>query len=157
MSKNKFSSLEKDVLEFLQANFPVAEQPFSVLAEKLHCSAEEVLNTIKKLKNEGYIRRIGAFFDSKKLGYTSTLCAMKVPADKLPLVIKTVNALDQVTHNYLREYEYNIWFTLLAPTEKELKNIIEHIKMSTGIEDILNLPTVETFKIKVNFNLKERE
>lgn len=152
---NNLTVLEKKLLTLIQTDFPIESEPFKVLAEKLHSTEEEILATLKKLKEEGYIRRIGAIFDSRKLGYVSTLCAMKVPSDKLDSVITYINSLPGVTHNYLRQHDFNLWFTLIAESQFELENIIQQIKEKTGVTDLLNLPAVRTFKINVNFQLEE--
>lgn len=149
------TSFEKNLLSLIQRDFPIETEPFKVLAAKLQSTEEEILASLQKLKTEGYIRRIGAIFDSRKLGYVSTLCAMKVPADKLEATVAYINSLPGVTHNYLREHDFNLWFTLIVESELELEQTIEEIKEKTGIADLLNLPAVNTFKINVNFQLKE--
>ena len=115
---------------------------------------EEVLANVLNLKKQGIIRRLGANFQSKKLGFRSTLCAAKVPDDKLDLFIREVNAKKGVTHNYLRKHEYNVWFTLIGPSWENVCETLAGITEKTGIE-ILNLPATKLFKIRVDFAMQD--
>ena len=115
---------------------------------------EEVLANVLNLKKQGIIRRLGANFQSKKLGFRSTLCAAKVPDDKLDLFIQEVNAKKGVTHNYLRKHEYNVWFTLIGPSWENVCETLAGITAKTGIE-ILNLPATKLFKIRVDFAMQD--
>ena len=101
----------------------------------------------------GVIRRIGANFTSRKLGYTSTLVAARVPAEALERFVAVVNRYPGVTHNYLRRHRYNVWFTLIAESEALLNQILEEIARASGVAEILSLPAQEVFKIKVDFPL----
>ncbi len=142
---------DKKILKEIQGSFPLSSYPFQVLGERLGLSPKDVEERIERLKSEKIISRIGASFDSKKLGYESTLVAMKVPPSSLEKVADLVNRYPQVTHNYERDDDYNLWFTLIASSREEIKRIIEKIRADTGIKDILNLPAVNLFKIDVQF------
>jgi DNA-binding Lrp family transcriptional regulator len=144
--------LDKKILNNIQAAFPIEQEPFKVIAEEIGISEQDALIRIKKMKNEGIIRRIGAVFDPQKLGYVSTLCAARVPADKLEEFVEVVNAYTGVTHNYRRNHEYNVWFTFIAPTDEALQNSINEIRQKTGIADILSMRARRTFKIDAKFN-----
>jgi len=133
--------------------FPLEERPFYAVAEKCGISEEEALSRIQKMKDDGIIRRIGAVFDGAKLGRVSTLCAARVPQDKLEEFVTAVNANIGVTHNYLRDNEYNVWFTLNAATAKELESFLTDLKKKTGITDILDMRAVRTFKIDATFEV----
>ncbi|MFL0197224.1 Lrp/AsnC family transcriptional regulator [Clostridium sp. WILCCON 0269] len=143
-----------DLLNIIQNDFPVESRPFLTLANKLDMTEEEVIELVKGFKESGYIRRLGGVFDSSKLGYTSTLCAMEVPKDRIEEVAAIINNYSGVTHNYLRIHKYNMWFTLTAPSSQSIEDTIEEIKNSTTINDIMILTSLNTFKIKVNFNVK---
>jgi DNA-binding Lrp family transcriptional regulator len=145
----------KELLNLIQANFPLEARPFLKLANELNITEEQVIDNIKDLKDNGYIKRLGGIFDSKKLGYHSTLCAIKVPQDRIPEVAELINNYTGVTHNYMREHSYNMWFTVIADSLEAVKDFLDHIKRKTGIEDIIELPAVNLFKINVNFNIKE--
>jgi DNA-binding Lrp family transcriptional regulator len=107
---------------------------------------------VERLKDSGIIRRIGASFSSRAVGFSSTLCAARVPRRKMRKFISVVNSYPGVTHNYEREGDYNIWFTLIAPSGKRINEILAEISQKTGITDILNLPASKIFKIAVDFN-----
>ncbi len=146
--------LDKQLLDIIQTNFPISQRPYKDLAQMLNSSEELVFQRIEKLKESKLIRRLGANFQSSKLGFRSTLCAAKVPEDKKEIFIKTVNALPGVTHNYLRKHEFNIWFTLIASSWEKVEDTLAQITKETGI-DIINLPAIKLYKIKVDFKLAE--
>jgi len=145
--------IDKKILNILQKEFPLAEEPFAIVAEKCGISEEETLARVQKMKEEGIIRRIGAVFDGAKMGRVSTLCAARVPEDKIELFVKTVNANKNVTHNYRRDDEYNIWFTVSAASAKELESFLNNVKEKTGVTDILDMRAAKTFKINASFEL----
>ncbi|MBN1662663.1 MAG: AsnC family transcriptional regulator [Deltaproteobacteria bacterium] len=146
-------AVDKKILNIIQKEFPVHPEPFNVLAGMIGITEDEALARVTKLKNDGIIRRIGAVFNPKKLGFSSTLCAAHVPPDKLKDFVETVNACPGVTHNYRRNHAYNVWFTFIAPSEEAIEQAIEAIKAKTGIEDIINMKAVRTFKINAIFPL----
>ena len=146
--------IDKKILNILQQEFPLTEQPFLVVAEKCGISEEEALRRIQKMKDAGIIRRIGAVFDGNKLGSVSTLCAARVPEVKLENFVKSVNANPGVTHNYRRDYEYNVWFTLVSENERGIDSFLAELKAETGVTDILDMRAVRTFKINATFELK---
>ena len=152
--KNKFPLDPEDrlILKEIQRNFPVTHRPFLALGRRLGMKEKEVLERVKKLKEVGIIRRLGASFSAGAVGFSSTLCAAKVPPEKVEEFAAVVNSYPGVTHNYEREGDYNIWFTLIAPTRKRIEEILQEISRRTGIKDILNLPASKTFKIAVDFN-----
>ena len=156
-NKNKSEALLDDmdrmILNEIQSNLPIEPKPYQVLAEKLKCSEEEVLRRVQQMKDRDVIRRIGANCNSRKLGYTSTLCAAKVPSHLMELFIKVVNSYTGVTHNYRRQHDYNIWFTLIAPSKGEIKRTLREISEITGVEEIISLPAERLFKIQVDFEV----
>lgn len=144
--------VDRKILNIVQANFPITERPFQVLAEQVGMSEEEALRRTSNLKRDGVIRQIGPVFDSQKLGYKSTLVAMAVPLGQLDEVAQIVSGYPEVTHNYGREDHYNLWFTLIAPSQERIEEILHEIREKTDISKILNLPAKRLFKIKVEFN-----
>ncbi len=144
--------IEQDVLEIIQQDFPIAPRPYEVLAEKLGATEDEVFEAVQSLCRKGIIRRLGGSFDSRKIGYKSTLAALSVPEDRLEEAVEIVNGYAGVTHNYEREGKYNVWFTIIAPSEEEIERIVEEIGEKTSAPT-LNLPATHMFKIKVNFEL----
>ncbi len=145
--------IDKKILNILQKEFPFTEQPFQIVAEKCGITEEEALSRIQKMKDEGIIRRIGAIFDGTKLGRISTLCAARVPQDKLERFVDTVNAYKGVTHNYLRDNEYNVWFTVNAADPQEIELFLARLIEKTGVTDILDMRAVKTFKINASFDV----
>lgn len=145
--------IDKKILNILQKEFPLAEQPFLIIAERCGISEDEALIRIQKMKGNGIIRRIGAVFDGAKLGRVSTLCAARVPEDKIDIFVQIVNANKGVTHNYRRDNEYNIWFTVSAATAEELMAFLQNVKEKTGATDILDMRAVRTFKINATFDV----
>ncbi|HPD57177.1 MAG TPA: AsnC family transcriptional regulator [Smithellaceae bacterium] len=145
--------IDKKILNILQKEFPLTAQPFLAVAEKCGVSEEETLKRVQKLKDEGIIRRIGAVFDGAKLGRVSTLCAARVPEDKIDNFVKAVNAHKGVTHNYRRDHDYNIWFTVSAANADELAAFLNNLKEKTGVTDILDMRAVKTFKINASFDI----
>ena len=145
--------LDRLILNEIQSNLPIEPRPYQVLAEKLKCSEEEVLRRVQEMKDRDLIRRIGANCNSRKLGYTSTLCAAKVPSHLMERFVEVVNSYTGVTHNYRREHEYNIWFTLIAPSTREIKLIVSEISDLTGVEEVISLPAERLFKIQVEFEV----
>jgi len=145
--------IDKKILNILQKEFPLEERPFQIVAEKCRISEEETLFRIQKMKDDGIIRRIGAVFDGAKLGRISTLCAAHVPEEKIDSFVQIVNANKNVTHNYRRDNEYNIWFTVSAATAKELEAFLADVKEKTGVTDIQDMRAVRTFKINASFDV----
>jgi DNA-binding Lrp family transcriptional regulator len=148
-----FDDIDRAILNRIQSDFPIAKSPFLSIAQNLGLSEEKVINRIKRLKKKGIIRRIGGNFAPEKLGYVSTLCAAKVPRDKIGGFSEAVNRYPGVTHNYLRDNPYNIWFTFIAQSMSEINENLEKISQETGVTDILNLPAAKMYKIKAHFDL----
>ena len=143
----------KEILNRIQADFPIHPRPYKVLAEELGLSEDQLIDRIEQMKQEMIIRRIGGNFSPDRLGFYSTLCAARVEPDKIELFTRTVNAFSGVTHNYQRNHQYNIWFTFIAPSVQEIKERLETISQKTGVTEILNLPATHVFKIAANFKV----
>ncbi len=146
-------AIDKKLLNILQKEFPLEERPFEEIARRCGIDEDEALSRIRRLKDEGIIRRIGAVFDGVKLGRVSTLCAARVPEDKIDGFVQIVNAGKGVTHNYRRDHDYNIWFTVSAATAEDLAAFLQDVKDKTGVTDILDMRAVRVFKINASFDL----
>lgn len=147
--------IDKHLLNLIQRNFPVHSRPYAVLAETLEISEEDAIERVEKLKTDGHIRKLGGTFDSKKLGYHSTLCALKVPEHRISEIAEVINSYPGVTHNYIREHTYNMWFTLIAPSKEALEATIAEIQERIGSVDFLDLPAERVFKINVDFRMTD--
>jgi DNA-binding Lrp family transcriptional regulator len=123
------------------------------IADELGLTEREVIDRVLRLKQSGIIRRIGGNFVPGKLGYVSTLCAARVPVDQVPRFAAAVNRHPGVTHNYLRENAFNVWFTFIAPSMEEIEAKLKEISSETGVTEILNLPATRVFKIKAQFDV----
>lgn len=144
---------DRRLLNLIQEDFPLTAEPFAALADRLGIAPGEALARTARLKETGVIRRIGAIFDLKRLGFASTLCAARVPEARVAAFVAVVNARPGVTHNYRRDDDYNVWFTLIAPGEAELAAELDGLRRETGIDDILSLRAVRTFKINARFDV----
>ncbi|MDD3268211.1 MAG: Lrp/AsnC family transcriptional regulator [Syntrophomonadaceae bacterium] len=151
---SKLSSLERSLLDLLQNEFPVDIEPYRIMAEKLQCSEQEILESIQYMKNKGVIRRIGAVLDAKHMGFYSTLCTCMVADNRIEEVAGLINQQRGVTHNYLRDHEYNIWFTLTASSEAEARMIINRLESDSRVK-IISMPATKVFKIKVSFEMSD--
>ncbi len=142
---------EKEILKILQSDFPVVENPYQVLAKRIGLSPKQLIAKIKKFKQEKIIRRVGAVTSAKHLGYKSLLIAACVKPQFVEKTALFISSFENVTHNYLRKAEYNLWFTFSAKTKKEITAFIDNLKKRRGVEEVLCLPATQTFKIKAEF------
>jgi len=145
--------IDRKILNRIQSDFPITPRPYHAVAQGLGLTEAEVLNRVGRLKKKGIIRRIGGNFFPEKLGYVSTLCAARVPEEKIARFAEVVNRYPGVTHNYQRENDYNIWFTFIAPSMRQIESHLAEISRETGVSEILNLPATDVFKIRAQFDL----
>ncbi len=150
-------ALDKQILELVQGAFPVVERPFLHIAQEIGATEEEVLKRLRRLTEEGLVRRIGPVFNVRRMGYTSTLCAAQVAPDVVEAVAGFVNGFPEVTHNYLRGHRFNMWFTLVAASEERIGAILDAVGEVEGVEEVVSLPAERMFKINVHFPTAERE
>lgn len=156
MTQEMPNAQERKLLSLIQSYFPLVSDPYEEIAREIGSSGEEAFAMLTDLRKRGFIRRIGPVFDSYKLGYTSTLCALSVPEEEVDKVADFINSFYNVTHNYLRENTYNIWFTVIAFGNAELQRIISSIEEVADCR-VLQLPAIRLFKIKVDFNISDEE
>ncbi|MDP4126038.1 MAG: AsnC family transcriptional regulator [Bacillota bacterium] len=148
---------DRGLLNAIQNHFPIAAHPYQILGEAVGTTEEDAYQRIQRLRKEGIIRRLGGVFDSRRLGYYSTLCAGKVPEAKIPILAKLLEGIPGVTHNYIRNHVYNSWFTLIARSQGEAERILNDIREESGVMDIFSLPATRLFKIKVNFDVSSED
>ena len=145
--------IDRAILNRIQSDFPITSRPYLAIADDLELSENDVIKRLVRLKENNIIRRIGGNFFPDKLGFVSTLCAAKVPEDKIESFARIVNYYTGVTHNYQRDSDFNIWFTFIASSMAEIEENLAAISRETGITDIFNLPATKVFKIKAQFDL----
>ena len=145
---------DRRLLDIIQTDFPLCPRPYAELGRRLGIAEKEALDRVRALRKKQVIRRLGANFQSSGLGFVSTLCAAKVPEERLENFIAVVNAEPGVTHNYLRGHSYNVWFTLISPSREEARAVLDGITERTGVP-VLNLPATRIYKIRVDFRMAE--
>lgn len=148
-------ALDKQLVNRLQEGLPLTRRPYEALGEALGLKEEEVLARIRRLKAEGYIRRIGGIFDSGRLGYVSMLCALKMPEAEAMQMAEAITRLPGVTHNYIRRHRYSLWFTVTAPSEQALASILDSLRAQAGPGRLVTFPSKQRFKIRAVFRLEE--
>ena len=146
--------IDKRLLDIIQTGFPLVPRPYAVLGEALGLTEAETLARVRALRHGGIIRRIGANFQSGRIGFSSTLCAAAVPAEALDDFVQVVNAHPGVTHNYLRDHRFNVWFTMIGPTREAIEEALSAMTAATGVP-ILDLPADRLFKVRVDFAMSE--
>ncbi len=150
----ELTTFDKALLNLLQGNLPVCSRPFAELAAQLGTDEVTVLTRLRWLKQAGYLRRIGTFFNSARLGYVGTLVALRVDEDHMQTVAEAVNQYVGATHNYEREGEYNLWFTLLTQTPEQERIILREVRALPGVHGMMNLKSRKKYKINVQFKLR---
>ena len=147
------NDMDRRILESLQTDFPLDEEPYQALANELGISSERLLEEVRRLIDSGVIRRIGISLDSRKLGYVSTLASLSVPGDLVDKAVEVMGQYVEITHSYLRDDSFNIWFTIIARSEKRVASILEQLRETLSLEQsrVLNLPVKRLFKLDARF------
>ncbi len=147
------TAFDKRLLNILQTDLSFDSRPFAVIAQRLETEETIVIERLKLLKKQGFIRRIGPFFDSSKLGYIGTLVALEVETDAILAVATFINSHCGVTHNYERDGKFNLWFTLFSHNRKAQDEMLDSVRKLAGVVQLINLPATKKFKVSVQFNL----
>ncbi len=142
----QLSQLERDFINNFQGGFPLQEHPFESIATQLNCSEDELIETVKRLKDQKLLTRFGPLYDAARLGGGLTLAAISVPEDRYEIVTELVNVYPEVAHNYRRDHELNMWFVLATETPAELLQVLSSIEKTTGLT-VYNFPKQEEFYI----------
>ncbi|MFN8523429.1 MAG: AsnC family transcriptional regulator [Chloroflexota bacterium] len=145
--------LDKRLLNRIQSNFPVVVRPYQALADAFGTTEQDVLERFSKLRADHVIRQVSAIFDTKSLGYKSSLVAMKIPADRLAAGAQIINSHPGVTHNYERNHEYNLWFTIGVPPTSDLEAVVQRLHELAGAETTRVMYTLKLFKIGVTLDM----
>jgi len=146
--------MKDEILSRIQKKFPLVAKPFEAIAKELNMSEEEVLKILQEQKEQKIIRQTSAIFDTKRLGYISSLVAFKIAPQKIDAAVKVINSHPGISHNYERNHDFNIWFTLaVAPDSKlGLEGTLELLAKLTEADEYIMLPTLKLFKINVKLN-----
>ena len=147
------TAFDKRLLNIIQTDLPLKSRPFAVLAARLDTEESVVIERLRFLKEQGFIRRIGPFFDSSKLGYIGTLVALEVEIGYIPQVAAAINSEYGVTHNYERDGIFNLWFTLFSHNIEAQNEVLQRIGDLAGVMRLINLPATQKFKVSVQFTL----
>jgi DNA-binding Lrp family transcriptional regulator len=148
---------DRELLNLIQSAFPLVETPFFRIGESLGLDESDVLERIQRLKDTNIVRQISAIFDTRKLGYKSSLVAMRFEANSLDDSAHVISEHPGVSHNYARDGHYNLWFTLAVPPEDSLEDTVDDMAKATNAEAYRLMPTIRFFKIGVNFDMVKGE
>ena len=146
---------DRKLLDLLQTDFPVTTTPWDDIAGVLSIPTEDVLSRVKRMEEDGVLRRVGAVIDARSLGFTSCLLAMQVPEERMEEVAKVISACKGVTHNYERDDTYNLWFTLTAESEAARDEQIRRWEEALGLH-VLFFPGEKTYKRRVQFTMERK-
>jgi len=142
---------EKRILAALQTEFPASERPYAALGERLGIDESALFRRVVALRREGKIRRIGASFDSRRLGCVSTLVGAYVEPESIGKVADEIGKSHAVTHNYLRGGSPNMWFTVIARDREEIKRLLAEFSSFPGVRSFREFNAIKTFKINSVF------
>jgi siroheme decarboxylase len=145
------NKLEEQILNLIQHQFPITPDPYGDIGKIVSCTREEAFAVVTKLHKSGIIRRLGGSFSAKGMGYDSTLVGAKVVPAKLESVAKVAGSFMEVTHNYERSSDYNLWFTVIAASSERLDSILNTVREQDGVEALHKLPAEKLYKLKVDF------
>ena len=151
--KVKLDTIDRKLLNIVQALFPLSSEPFLALGQQLGVSSEEIIHRIERLKAKGIIRLIGPVFNARSIGYQTTLVAMKLTAEQLNKAAQIISTHPGVSHCYERDNDFNFWFTLAMPVEDDIESELQRLDGLIKAEATLNLPAVKIFKIGAYFNV----
>ena len=150
-------NLDKEILNEIQWTFPLVSQPYHEIAKKFNVSVEEIKKHLINLKQSGVLRQLSAIFDTRRLGYKSSLIAMEIEPDKLDFIASQINRHPGVSHNYERNHQFNLWFTLAVPPGSDLKSEVDKFLKLDGIKKFRLLPTIQLFKIGVKLDIVDEK
>ncbi|MCH8225420.1 MAG: AsnC family transcriptional regulator [Chloroflexi bacterium] len=149
---------DRKLLNLVQSSLPMVNRPYLKLGKELGLEEKEVLDRLAALKRRNVLRQISAIFDTRRLGFKTTLVAMAYDPDKLNRAAREINRHPGVSHNYAREGSYyNLWFTLAVPPDHDLEATAQKMARDTKALTIRMMPTIRFFKIGVNFDMVNRK
>ena len=152
----EMDDVDHKILNIIQTKFPLVLRPFAHVAKQVGIGEDETIRRISRMLDEGAIRRIRALYDAKSLGYISSLVTCKVEEKHLESVAELCNSFTEISHNYLRDYDYNLWFTIIAKDEQRREMILNKIRSAPGVGDLKLHPAKKIYKLKVDFKMGDK-
>jgi len=149
----ELDALDRAILNQIQVAVPLAQRPFAVIAKALKTDEDEVINRIRRMWDLGVVRRLGPIVDYPSWGMSGVLVAAKVTPDNIELARQVVGDYPEITHAYLRDHEWNLWFTVIAENETARNAIIDRVKAAAQLSHVIQLPKKTTFKLGVKFKV----
>ena len=149
--------IDRQLLNIIQSSFPLVSEPFKAIAQQLDLTEEDLIQRTAALKKKNVVRQISAIFDTRRLGYKTSLVAMRFPHKSLTKAAHHINKHPGVSHNYARNSYFNLWFTVAVPPNESMEETVERMAQETGAETCRIMPTIRFFKIGVNFDMVEEK
>jgi DNA-binding Lrp family transcriptional regulator len=148
--------IDKQLLNLLQSKFPLDPKPFACVAEEARLSEDEVMARTQRLLDDRIIREITPIFDTPALGYSSMLVAARVDTENPHRAAQIINEHPGVSHNYLRNHAFNLWFTIAVAPDSSLglEGTLDALARLSGAESMRQLPTITMFKINMNLEME---
>jgi DNA-binding Lrp family transcriptional regulator len=149
-------ALDKRLMNLMQGSFPLDPRPYASVAAAAEVTEDEAMDRVSRLVRERIIRQITPIYDTRALGYGSMLVAAKVDPENPWVPAKIINGHPGVSHNYLRNHEFNMWFTLAVESDSKLglQGTLDVLQELTGAESIRQLPTLQLFKIRMDLEME---
>lgn len=152
-NQQQLDSIDKQLLNEIQWVFPLCDRPFLEISKRYNLTEQDVIKRIHNLKSIGLIRQINAIFDTRRLGYKSALIAFSVDPKKIEYIANRINEHPGVSHNYERNHEYNMWFTIAVPPYADMKKELEKMSSISGVLKYRLFPTLKLYKIGVRLDM----
>ncbi len=138
------------LINSLQGNFPISDQPYLEVAQQLGISEDDLLSRLQTMLDNHTLTRFGPMYDIQKLGGSFSLCAIRVPAERFEEVTEIVNAFPEVAHNYERDHEFNMWYVLATESPEQIIQTNQAIAARTGLK-VYNMPKIQEFFVGLHF------
>jgi len=152
--EDRMDAVDRRLLNLMQKGLPLAEDPYGQIALSLGLDPDEVLDRLRRLQQDGYVRRIGAVLNPSRLGFTCGLYALEVAEERYAETVRVVNSYPGVTHNYRRTGRLNLWFTLSVSTDEEKARILERILQISQAKQVYDFPSEQVFKLQVYLDME---
>jgi len=143
------------LLNVMQDEVPLVDRPYKALGEKIGLSEDDVVSRVRSLKEQKILRQVSTIFDTRSLGYQSSLVACKAPPGRADEVAAVLNQHPGVSHNYARKHDFNIWFTIAVPGNSSLQDHVDLLQKESGALSIRLMPTLRLFKIGMKLDMTD--